>query len=509
MIFPTISWVRSRIGVLLFAVALLAAPALQAQTLRIGLSSDPDALDPTVSRSVAGRQVFAALCDKLVDIDADQHIVPQLATRWAWEDGDRTLVLTLRPGVRFQDGSEMDAEAVVAALQRHLTMAGSTRKAEMGPVERVEASGKLEVRIHLTRPFAPLLAALSDRAGMIMSKAASALSSNEFAAKPVCAGPFRFVRRIAQDRIELERFPEYWNAGAIHFDRVTYLPIPDATVRSVNLRSGSLDLMEQVQPTDIPALKADPALRVVTGPSLASYYIAINVANGPRAQTPLGQNRLVRAALDAAIDRQALVDVAFEGLFRPGNQSVPPGSPFYVDAFPVPKRDLPRAKSLLKQAGLDRVGMQMSVPNTSDYRQAAEVVQAMAAEAGIDIQLQTVEVASLLRQWTDGDFESLIIQWSGRTDVDANLYNFNACGMALNGGKYCNKALDAALDAARSTTDMSARMAAYKRAAAIYLEDLPYIYLWHPTLVWAMPRRLEGFRPVPDSIMRLQDVRLN
>src|SRR6185312_9826919 len=100
MIFPTISWVRSRISVLLFAVALLAAPALQAQTLRIGLSSDPDALDPTVSRSVAGRQVFAALCDKLVDIDADQHIVPQLATRWAWEDGDRTLVLTLRPGVR-------------------------------------------------------------------------------------------------------------------------------------------------------------------------------------------------------------------------------------------------------------------------------------------------------------------------------------------------------------------------------------------------------------------------
>ena len=151
----------------------------------------------------------------------------------------------------------------------------------------------------------------------------------------------------------------------------------------------------------------------------------------------------------------------------------------------------------------------MSVPNSSDYRQAAEVIQSMALEAGIELQLQTVEVATLLRQWTDGDFESLVIQWSGRIDVDANLYNFNACGMALNGGHYCNQALNAALDAARSTTDMQARMASYAKAAAIYLEDRPYIYLWHPTLVWAMPTRLEGFHPVPDSIMRLQGLRLN
>ena len=466
-------------------------------------------LDPSLARSFVGRIVFASLCDKLVDIDGDQHIVPQLATAWAWTEGGRTLDLTLRPGVRLHDGSTMDADAVVASLQRHLTMAGSTRKAEMGPVERVEAAGPLQVRIHLARPFAPLLAALSDRAGMITSKQAAALPSTEFAARPICAGPFRFVRRIAQDRIELERFADYWNAAAIHFDRVVYQPIPDATIRAVNLRSGGLDLIEQVQPTDIPTLKADPSLRVVTGPSLAAYYIAINVAHGPRAQTPLGQNKLVRAALEAAIDRKVLVDVAFEGLFRPGNQSVPPGSPFYVNEFPVPGRDLAGARRLLKQAGFDRVGMQMSVPNTSDYRQAAEVIQSMAAEAGIDIQLVTVEVATLLQQWTSGDFESLVIQWSGRIDVDANLYNFNACGMALNGGNYCNKALDAALDEGRSATDMPTRMAAYRRAAAIYLEDRPYIYLWHPTLVWAMPARLKGFRPIPDSIMRLQGVALD
>ncbi len=495
-------------ALLCLAAAPLCAQPVQGQTLRIGLSSDPDALDPTVSRSVAGRQVFAALCDKLVDIDPELNLVPQLATAWRWEDEERTLVLTLRPGVRFHDGSPLEATAVAASLRRHLTLAGSTRRAEMGPVERVEAPGPLEVRLYLTRPFAPLLAALSDRAGMMMPVAAAALGAAEFAAKPVCAGPFRFVRRIAQDRIELERFPEYWDAARVHFDRVVYQPIPDATVRAVNLRSGSLDLIEQVQPTDIAGLRADPRIRVVTGRSLASYYIAVNVANGVRSRGQVGQNALVREALELAIDRQVLTQVAFEGLYIPGNQSVPPGSPFYVASLPVPGRDLARARALLKQAGFDRVEMQMSVPNASDYRQAAEVIQSMAAEAGIDIRLQTIEVATLLKQWTDGDFESLIIQWSGRTDVDANLYNFNACGMALNGGHYCSKPLDAALDAARATTDMGKRMAAYEAAAQIYLRDRPYIYLWHPVLVYGMSAKLEGFRAVPDSLMRLQGVRL-
>ena len=324
--------------VTLAACLLLAAPAL-GQSLRIGLNSDPDALDPTLSRTVSGRQVFAALCDKLVDIDAGLKLVPQLATAWHWEDADTTLVLTLRPGVRLHDGSLLDGETVAASLRRHLTLQGSTRKAELGPIERVEASGPLETRIHLSKPFAPLVAALADRAGMIMPRQAAARSGAEFAQAPQCSGPFKFVRRIAQDRIELERFSEYWDASTIHFDQVTYRPIPDATIRALNLRSGQLDLIETVQPTDVPALKAAPGIRVRTGPSLAAFYIAINVANGPRAQAPAGRSAAVREALDRAIDRQALVDVVFDGLYVPGNQSVPPGSPFYVARFPVPKRD--------------------------------------------------------------------------------------------------------------------------------------------------------------------------
>ncbi|MFN9096958.1 MAG: ABC transporter substrate-binding protein, partial [Alphaproteobacteria bacterium] len=192
----------------LFALALMGLLSLpaSAQHLRIGIASDPDVLDPTLSRSVAARQVFAAMCDKLVDIDEKLNIVPQLATAWRWEDQGRALVLTLRPGVRFHDGAALDGEAAAIGLRRHIETAASTRKAELGPVREVAATGPMEVTIRLSEPFAPLLAALTDRAGMLVSPRRAQVLGADFQREPACAGPFRLTRRVAQDRIELERF---------------------------------------------------------------------------------------------------------------------------------------------------------------------------------------------------------------------------------------------------------------------------------------------------------------
>ncbi len=488
--------------------AMLLLPSLAfAQPLRIGLASDPDILDPTLSRTSAGRVVFSGMCDKLVEIDAKLNFVPQLATAWAWQDEGKTLALTLRPGVKFHDGATMDAASVQASLQRHLTMQGSTRRAEMGPITAIDATGPLEVKIRLSAPFAPLVAALSDRAGMMMSSASAAQNGETFAKAPGCAGPYRLTRRIAQDRIELEKFADYWDAKSIAFDTAVYRPIPDTTVRAANLRSGVLDVIEAVNPSDVKDLRADRRVKLHFGPSLAVNYLAINVGNGKRAETPLGNNKLVRAALDAAIDRNALNQVAFEGLFTPANQSVPPGHQYYADAIPVPPRDLAKAKALLKQAGYDTVKMQLTVPNTTTYRQVAEVLQAMAAEAGIQIELVVTEVATALKQWTDGDFESLVIAWSGRTDIDGNLYNFKACGASLNGGRYCNAEVDRLLNLGRQASDPATRKRAYADSAAIYLDDRPYIYLWHPVLITGTLANIEGLQMVPDGLIRPQGLK--
>jgi peptide/nickel transport system substrate-binding protein len=374
-------------------------------------------------------------------------------------------------------------------------------------VREVAATGPLEVTIRLSEPFAPLLAALTDRAGMLVSPRQAQVTGAEFQREPACAGPFRLTRRVAQDRIELERFNGYWNRAAIHADRVTYRPITDATIRMANLRAGALDVVERISPSDVADVRGDRRTRLVEAPSLASFYIAINVAHGTAANTPLGRDARVREALERAIDRQALVNVAFEGLWIPGNQSVPPGHPFYANSQPILPRDVARARALLREAGHDRVRMKLSVPNTTDYLQASEVIQAMAREAGIDIELQVIETATLLRQWTSGDFESLIIQWSGRVDIDQNLYNFNACRQSLNGGRYCNPALDAALNTARQSVEPATRATAYDAAARIYLADRPYIYLWHSRVLHGVGAGVQGLQAVPDGIIRVQGLR--
>jgi len=292
---------------------------------------------------------------------------------------------------------------------------------------------------------------------------------------------------------------------------VVYRPIPDTTVRAANLRAGQLDIIERVMPSDIAELRQDRRVRVLEAPSLASVYIAVNVANGPRAESAIGRDPRLRQALELAIDRAVLNQVGFEGLYRPGNQSVPPGHPFYAAGLPVPGRDLARARALLREAGYPngRAKIRMSVPNTTEYVQASEVIQAMAAEAGIEMELQVIEVATLLRQWTAGDFESLIIAWSGRTDIDANLWGFNACGEALNGGKYCSAEADAALREGRTQVDPARRAAAYGRAMQVLLTDRPYIYLWHPTWFFGTAAKLQGLRLVPDGLIRPQGIRLD
>ena len=196
------------------------APVAEAQNLRIALREDPDILDPTLSRTYVGRIVYMGFCDKLFDINERLEVVPQLATAYRWED-PKTLLVTLREGVRFHDGTAMDAEAVRYSLNRHLTMQGSFRRSEIADMEAVEVVDAKTVRIRLKAPSASFLSALTDRAGMVVSPRAAEAAGRDFGRAPVCAGPFRFVERVAQERIVVERFPECWDAANVHIQRVT------------------------------------------------------------------------------------------------------------------------------------------------------------------------------------------------------------------------------------------------------------------------------------------------
>jgi len=481
-----------------------------AQTLRIGLAEDPDVLDPTLARTFVGRIVFSALCDKLFDLDEKLNIVPMLALSQQWSADNKQLTLKLRPGVTFHDGEKFDAAAVKYNLERHKTMPGSNRRGELASVSSVDVVDPMTVRINLSAPFAPLLATLTDRSGMMVSPKAAQAEGDKFGAHPVCSGPFKFVERVAQDRIVLERYDGYWDKKDIHFQKITYLPIVDATVRLANLKSGQLDFIERLAPSDVAGLKADSRFKISKIVEIGYQGIDFNVGKSDISKkNPLGKDARVREAFELALDRQGIVQVAMDGEAEVGNQWVAPSNRYYGKSAPIPKRDVAKAKKLLAEAGVPNPVVNLMTPTTSDAQRIAQVVQAMVKEAGFDVKIQSTEFATSLNLADKGQYEAYVLAWSGRADPDGNLHTMLSCKGPTNYSGYCNQDVEHAIEESRTNLDPAKRAAAYDRIAAQVQKDRPIIYLFHRHWLWAHTAKLSGFRVVPDGMVRVQGLKMN
>jgi len=500
---------RPRLSASLSALLLLGSAGLAhaESTLRIGLGADPDQLDPATARTYYGRFVFSAMCDRLVDVDQHLSIVPGLATDWSYSDDGKTLTLNLRQGVVFHDGEKFDAEAVKYNLDRYLTLPASLRKSEISSIESVEVAGPYSVKLHLKNPDAALLMQLTDRAGAMMAPQATA--KGNVAAHPVCSGPYEFVSRVQQDRIVLKRFEQYWNKSAYHFDKVVFLPIPDASVRLANLQAGDLDLTEGIAPTDVNTVKNNAKLALAKVTGLGYMGLTVNTGNGSaNTGTLLAKEAKVRQALSLAIDREALNQVVFEGQFTPANQPFSPVSPYHVN-LPIAARNIDKAKALLAEAGVKTpLNISLLVANNPTSQQVAQVLQAMVSEAGINLNLQMTEFATLLDKQQRGDFQLSMSGWSGRPDPDGSIYSFLASKGALNDGKYSNPQVDAWLLSARQTSDVEQRKALYKKIVDQENIDQPLVYLYFEPRIFGMSKKVTGFTPYPDGLIRLQGVQL-
>jgi len=490
------------------ALLSLAAGAHAQTTLRIGLAEDPDMLDPSLGRTYVGRIVFAAFCDKLFDIDDKLNIVPQLALSHEASADGKEMTIRLRPGVKFHDGEPLDAEAAKFSLERHLTLPTSFRKPELAALDHVEVVDPLTIKLVLKTPYSPLIAQLTDRAGMMVSPKAVKEAGDKFGLHPVCAGPYKFVERVQQDRMVFERFADYWNKDNVFIDRVVFLPIVDATVRLANLKSGGLDLIERVLATDINDVRADPRLVLSTMPELGYLGLTINIDNDKK-KGALSQSEKVRQALDLSIDRDALNQVVFNGEFTVGNQWVSPSHPYYQTAFPVRGRDLAKARALLKEAGVALpVSVDYMVPKGTEYEAVAQVVQSMAAEAGFDLKLRVVEFATTFKQAQAGEFQVFQINWSGRIDPDGNSYVFLHTKAPQNDGGYSNPEADKAFEDARLTSDPAQRKAIYEKLTKTVLNDEPIIYLFHRKILIAHTKKMQGYQPMPDGLVRVVGLKL-
>lgn len=473
-------------------------------TLNVGIVSDPVTLDPALMGSFFELSAQYLVHEPLLHMTPDLEIEPGLAESWTVEN-DTTYSFQLREGLTFHDGTTLDAEAVKANFDRMLDPdTGSPRASELGPVTSVEATGSLSFTITLSEPYAPFLSVLTNRAGMMVSPTALEELGEDFGNQAVGAGPFRVVNWVKNSELELAAFDNYWREGQPYLDSVVLQPLPDETVRLTNLRSGSLQVVNDIPPQNAQSLRDDGSVQVFEQAGLGYNDIALNTTAAPF------DDVLIRQALWYSIDPNVIQQVVYFGTGTISYGPIPPAIPWAYDADFVPyQRDVERAQELLTEAGFaDGVAFTITVTNSPIQVRIAEIVQAQASEAGFDVDIRQVDATSLITVLRSRDFDASWAPWSGRPDPDGNMYNYFTIDGTNNFAGWNSEEVDQLLNEARVTLDQEQRAELYQQAQAIIAEEAPLIFFHHDAILQALSSNVEGYRQWPDGAFHLEGVRL-
>ena len=474
-------------------------------TLRVGFYIEAATMDPHLSGSKIDRQIYHNIYEPLVVLDAALGIKPGLAESWQQPD-PKTLILKLRRGVKFHDGTDFNAEAVKFNFNRMKTEPKSVRKGEVASIDTVDVVDEHTVKLNLKRPDAALLATLTDRAGMMVSPKTAQERGPELErnAKGAGTGPFQFVEWVKDDHLLIRRNDSYWNKqGGPYLEQIRYRPIPDDTVKLQSLQAGEIHVMDYVQPRDVAAVKADKSVVVLDVPSLASFAYQLNHTKPPF------DNKALRHAVASALDLGQIVKGVWLNVGVPSNGPIPPTSWAYdKDIAPI-KRDLARVKAKLAEGGKPGgFAFTMTTNNIPINVQEAEVIQAQLGEAGITMKIKLVDAATLIADGNGKNFEMISYQWSGRPDPDGNIYQFykTSPGTSLNWSGLSNPQIDALLDKTREVSSQSERKKLYSQLVKLLHDELPMVFIIHPIEPKAFSPRVQGYDPVPDGMMRFKDV---
>lgn len=477
--------------------------AAQAVDLRIAVADDPDALDPVSNAATTGITVLNAMCERLLYTDGDLNILPGLVERWEWSGDGLALTLHLARDATFQDGTPFDSAAVKINLDRARSP-GTQRHSDLLSITTIDTPDPHTVVINVDRPSVQLLGTLAERNSFVLSPAALEREGNDIGRAPVCVGPYRFVNRVAQDSIVLERDPTYRFAEDYVFDRVIFRIIPSDSVRLANLQAGDVDMIEKLDPALAGSIAADSNLAMFLNHAPNSQALMFNLERpGPM------QDVRIRRAFELALDRQAIVDVVFAGYNQAANQFAAPDSPFYNAAYPIPARDVDAARALLAEAGVSQpVPFTILIPNRPLSVRVGEMIQAMTVEAGFDTKLNVVDFATTLQMTENGDFEAWgPIGGQFSNDLDTITMPVLHSTGGRNVGRYNNPEMDRLLEATRSAIDPQERIALFQEAAELAVQDVPLIYLYHQVPIFAHRADLTGITLTGDGFVLLRGAR--
>jgi peptide/nickel transport system substrate-binding protein len=476
------------------------------------LEDDPIDFDPMRSRAFIDRNIHYQIYDSIVRIDETGKIIAWLAEKWDTAADGKSVTFTLRKDVKYHDGTVFDAESVKWNIERYIKTTGSARSGELASVDTVTVVDASTVRFDLKTPFAPLLANLVDRAGMMLSRKAveAGGSPDDFTRKAFRAGtgPFILTEAVKDDHITLEKNPSWWGkdkdgSALPYLDKITVKPIRDGSVRVTNVRTNDAQVSNNVAPKDVSALKIDTTVVYQEKPGLSFASIIPN----RKAGFVFAEGRYVKAVA-MAIDRKEIIDKVFFGIGTVGYGTIAPSHFAYDPNFkPYEKPDPDGAKKLVQEVGRGPLLFELLVSSgDATTLQLAQLIQSQLLKADIKMDITQLQFAEILKLQSDKAFKGMtLVGWSGRIDPDGNTYDHIYSARPFNDSSYSNKDVDKFLDDQRATTDQEKRKTALRAAEQKYAVDDP-ARVWYRFGVAQLltTAKFKGLVPYPDQIIRFQ-----
>jgi peptide/nickel transport system substrate-binding protein len=497
------------------ATASAAPKANYGGTITFALENDVSNLDPMLSGLFVDRNIHYAMYDSLVRVDTKGTIIPWLAEKWTTSADGKSVTFELRKGVKYHDGTPFDAASVKWNIERYINTKGSSRTGDLAAVATVDVVDASTVKFNLKQPFAPLLAALVDRAGMMVSQKVVDAMGADFTLKPFKAGtgPFILTEAVKNDHYTLERNPDWWGKDAAgnklpYLDKIIVKPILDGDVRLTNLRTGQAHVLNNVAGKDVATVKADPTLTYIEAGSFAWSSMIPNEAPN----FIFNEKRYVKAVA-MAIDREEILQKGpTQGVGIVGWGPIAPAHFAYDPSFkPWPKADPEGAKKLVAEVGKGPLKFELLVSSgDAAILQLAQLIQAELAKADIvaDIKTQLFNDIVTLQQ-SHKHAGMTLIGWSGRLDPDGNTYDFVVTGKTNNDSSYSNAKVDELMNAQRVESDPAKRKDLLQQAQKIYVVDDPArVWFQFGTSPILTVKAVTGMQSYADRIPRFETAQL-
>lgn len=481
--------------------------AAQSKELVVAQAANPTTLDPQDTQDTLAYGIQKTMYEGLLGFDKDMKVIPVLAEAMPELAPDaKSVTFKLKHDVKFQDGTDFNAEAVKANMERLLDPANKLKRASLfKAVDHVEIIDPYTVKIVLNRPFAPIVEAFAHPAGAMISPKAIKEYGKDLNRHPVGTGPYQFVEWKDGQYVTVKKFDGYWDKDhAAKLEKITFKPVPEAGSRVAMLKTGEIQFVYPLPPEQIEGMKNDSKVTVDRSQSIYQRYVVFNTT-----QKPFTDKR-VRQALNYAVDKDAMIKVTYKGYGTPSQSVLAPKVWGFAPHDPYPY-DVEKAKKLLAEAGYpDGFETTIWTANNTELVKFAEFIQQQWQAVGVKVKVEPMEYVTMINQMSVKPSESKMMTnmggWSPSTgEADWGIRPLLSKDMfptaGFNVGYYSNDQVEKDIVAGMEISDKDQRLQAYAAAQKALFEDAPWVFLFVPDNLAGKRKNLENAFVLPDGTL--------